>query len=35
MLLKQKFDIWDQQLWLFANGQWNEPLVLEIKGRPA
>jgi len=33
MLLKQKFGIWGQQLWLFANGQWNEPLVLEIKDR--
>ena len=33
MLLKQKFGIWGQQLWLFANGQWTEPLVLEIKDR--
>ena len=33
MLLKQKFGIWGQQLWLFARGQWNEPLVLEIKDR--
>jgi len=33
MLLKQKFGIWGQQLWLFANGQWNEPLALEIKDR--
>ena len=33
MLLKQKFGIWGQQLWLFSNGQWNEPLVLEIKDR--
>jgi len=33
MLLKKKFGIWGQQLWLFANGQWNEPLVLEIKDR--
>ena len=33
MLLKQKFGIWGQQFWLFANGQWNEPLVLEIKDR--
>jgi nucleotidyltransferase/DNA polymerase involved in DNA repair len=23
MLLKQKFGIWGQQLWLFSNGQWN------------
>jgi DNA polymerase-4 len=33
MLLKQKFGIWGQQLWLFANGQWNETLTLEIKDR--
>jgi DNA polymerase-4 len=33
MLLRQKFGIWGQQLWLFANGQWNEPLILEIKDR--
>ncbi len=33
MLMKQKFGIWGQQLWLFSNGQWNEPLVLEIKDR--
>jgi DNA polymerase-4 len=33
MLLKQKFGVWGQQLWLFANGQWSEPLVLEIKDR--
>ena len=33
MLLKQKFGIWGQQLWLFSNGQWTEPLVLEIKDR--
>ena len=33
MLLRQKFGIWGQQLWLFSNGQWNEPLVLEIKDR--
>jgi DNA polymerase IV len=32
-LLKQKFGIWGQQLWLFANGLWNEPLLLEIKDR--
>ena len=32
-LLKQKFGIWGQQLWLFANGLWNEPLVLEVKDR--
>jgi len=33
MLLKQKFGIWGQQLWLFANGQWHEPLLLEVKDR--
>ena len=33
MLLKQKFGIWGQQLWLFANGLWNEPLILEVKDR--
>jgi DNA polymerase-4 len=33
MLLRQKFGIWGQQLWLFANGLWNEPLLLEIKDR--
>src|SRR5580704_11339868 len=32
-LLKQRFGIWGQQLWLFANGQWNEPLLLEVKDR--
>jgi DNA polymerase IV len=33
MLLKQKFGIWGQQLWLFANGRWSEPLLLEVKDR--
>lgn len=33
MLLRQKFGIWGQQLWLFSNGQWNEPLILEVKDR--
>lgn len=33
MLLKQRFGIWGQQLWLFANGKWNEPLMLEVKDR--
>jgi DNA polymerase IV len=33
MLLRQKFGIWGQQLWLFANGQWNAPLILEVKDR--
>jgi len=32
-LLKQKFGIWGQQLWLFANGHWSEPLLLEVKDR--
>lgn len=32
-LLKQKFGIWGQQLWLFANGLWNEPLLLTVKDR--
>ncbi len=33
LLLRQKFGIWGQQLWLFANGLWNEPLLLEVKDR--
>ncbi|MGH7953179.1 MAG: DNA polymerase Y family protein [Limisphaerales bacterium] len=33
MLLKQKFGIWGQQLWLFSNGKWSEPLLLEVKDR--
>ena len=33
MLLKQRFGIWGQQLWLFANGKWTEPLMLQIKDR--
>jgi DNA polymerase-4 len=32
-LLKQTFGIWGQQLWLFSNGLWNEPLLLEVKDR--
>lgn len=32
-LLQKKFGIWGQQLWLLANGLWNEPLVLEVKDR--
>jgi DNA polymerase-4 len=32
-LLKQRFGIWGQQLWLFANGRWNEPLLLDVKDR--
>jgi DNA polymerase IV len=33
MMLMQKFGIWGQQLWLFANGRWNEPLLLTVKDR--
>jgi len=33
MLLKQKCGLWGQQLWLFANGQWSEPLLLTVKDR--
>jgi hypothetical protein len=33
MLLKLKFGIWGQQLWLFANGRWSEPLLLTVKDR--
>ncbi len=33
MLLRQRFGIWGQKLWLFANGQWTEPLILEAKTR--
>jgi DNA polymerase IV len=32
-LLRKKFGIWGTQLWLFANGLWNEPLLLEVKDR--
>jgi DNA polymerase-4 len=32
-LLRQKFGIWGTQLWLFANGLWTEPLLLEVKNR--
>jgi DNA polymerase-4 len=32
-LLKQTFGIWGQQLWLFANGRWDEPLLFEEKDR--
>jgi DNA polymerase-4 len=32
-LLKKKFGIWGTQLWLFANGLWNEPLLLAVKDR--
>src|SRR5580693_682705 len=33
MLLKQRFGIWGQQLWLFAHGRWSEPLLLKVKDR--
>lgn len=33
LLLQQTFGIWGQQLWLFANGLWDEPLLLEMKDR--
>ncbi len=33
LLLRQQFGIWGQQLWLFAHGRWNEPLLLEVKDR--
>jgi DNA polymerase-4 len=33
LLLRQRFGIWGQQLWLFANGRWSEPLLLEVKDR--
>ena len=32
-LLRKKFGIWGTQLWLFANGLWSEPLLLEVKDR--
>jgi DNA polymerase-4 len=32
-MLRQKFGIWGTQLWLFANGLWTEPLLLEVKDR--
>ncbi len=32
-LLQKKFGIWGQQLWLFANGLWNEPLILKVQDR--
>lgn len=32
-VLKQAFGIWGQQLWLFANGKWSEPLLLTVKDR--
>jgi len=32
-LLQKRFGIWGQQLWIFANGQWNEPLLLKVLDR--
>ena len=32
-MLRQKFGIWGQQLWLFAQGRWSEPLLLEATDR--
>src|SRR5204862_3323079 len=32
-LLQKKFGIWRQQLWLFSNGLFSEPLLLEVKDR--
>lgn len=32
-LLQKKFGIWGQQLWLFSNGLWNEPLLLKVQDR--
>jgi DNA polymerase-4 len=33
MLLKDRFGIFGQKLWLFSNGRWTEPLILEAKTR--
>jgi len=33
MLLRQRFGIWGQKLWLFASGQWSEKLVAEARTR--
>ena len=33
MLLRQRFGIWGQKLWLFANGDWPEKLVAEVRTR--
>ena len=33
MLLRQRFGIWGQKLWLFANGEWSEKLVVEARTR--
>jgi DNA polymerase-4 len=33
MLLRQRFGIWGQKLFLFASGQWPEKLVAEVRTR--
>lgn len=33
MLLRQRFGIWGQKLWLFANGEWQEKLLAEVRTR--
>ena len=33
MLLRQRFGIWGQKLFLFASGQWSEKLVAEVRTR--
>ena len=33
MLLRQRFGIWGQKLFLFASGQWSEKLVAETRTR--
>ncbi len=33
MLLRQRFGIWGQKLWLFANGEWPEKLLAEVRPR--
>src|SRR6185503_5767651 len=32
-LRREKFGIWGQQLWLFSNGLWTEPLILKVQDR--
>ena len=33
MLLRQRFGIFGQKLWLFANGEWSEKLLAEVRTR--
>jgi len=33
ILLRKRFGIWGQQLWLFARGEWTEPVEVEVKDR--